>query len=68
MTSKFEYELTKVRIVRNLQEAKDYLNGFGKRGFQAIYTVKDNQDLIVLFEKETVATPKAAKPAKSKSE
>lgn len=60
--TKFEYELTKVRIARNLLEAADYLTGFGKRGFKAIYTVKDNQDLIVLFEKEIEVKAKAAKP------
>jgi len=35
---------------------------FGKQGFRAIFTVKDSQDLLILFEKEIEIKAKAAKP------
>lgn len=58
---KYEYELSKFRV-RPVNECSKSISEFGKRGFRAIYTVKDNQDIIVLFEKEIEVKAKAAKP------
>lgn len=63
--SKFEYEVSRFNL-RSVPDAAHAISAFGARGFRAIFTVKDNQDLLILFEKEIA--PKAKVKAKPKSE
>ena len=66
MTIKYEYEVSKVNL-RNIPSASKYISGYGSRGFKVVYTVKDSQDLLILFEREIAPKAKATK-AKPKSE
>lgn len=61
MSIKYEYEVSRFNL-RGAVEAGEAISRYGARGFRAIYTIKDSQDLLILFEKEVEVKAKAAKP------
>ena len=59
--TKYEYKVSRFNL-RCVDACGEAITEFGKQGFRAIFTVKDSQDLLILFEKEIEIKAKAAKP------